>query len=128
MYREQHFSSLVLAFFFEDLRENLYVDTGVFDIQISNFFFDLPEKIPNFVIYDLYLVRYFLVLQPRAYKFADGHSLHPLHCQKSHVLVSFVIRFDKNLVNNSENTHKVFIRAANNRRKWTIRRNNRRVP
>lgn len=78
MYWEQHFSALCMAFFYEDLREHLYVNTGVFDVEISNVIFDLPEEIPNLLIYDVYLVRYFLELQTRSYKVADRHSLHPL--------------------------------------------------
>src|ERR1035438_2136781 len=58
MYWEQHFSALGMAFFYEDLREHLYVNTGVFDVEISNVIFDLPEEIPNLLIYDVYLVRY----------------------------------------------------------------------
>src|SRR5947208_350849 len=124
MYRKQHFSALGMAFFYEDLREHLYVDAGVFDVQISNFFFDLSEEIPNLLIYDLYFVRYVIEIQPRAYKVADGHSLHPPQCQKSHVTVPLVIRLDKNLINDSENIHQIIVGATNNRRKRTIRKNN----
>jgi hypothetical protein len=128
MYWEQHFSALGMAFFYEDLREHLYVNTGVFDVEISNVIFDLPEEIPNLLIYDVYLVRYFLELQTRSYKVADRHSLHPPQRQKSHVSVSLVIRLDKHLVNNSEYIHKIIVGAGNNGLKRTIRKNNGRVP
>src|SRR4051812_14366074 len=120
MNREQHFRAVDMAFLYENLREHLYVDTRVFDVEVSNVVFDLPEEIPDFLIYRFYLIRNFLEVQTRSYEIADRHSLHPPQRQKSHVLVALISRLDKNLVNSSEYMHNVIVGAGNNRLKWTI--------